>query len=113
MFLVGLELVQKGLESEVSLNKTALFSLPSIVADTYFSSQSNVSRARFIYRSVEGNQEKSLIFKIEQATPTNLLHFSNHSRNQFVLKEIELHDFDGGQFRVPVQEVPSLDIDLI
>lgn len=111
MFLVGLNGAQKGVEIEVSLNKTALFMLPSIIGDTYFSDQNNVEKVVFLYRSMEGNQEKSIVFRLEDPVPTALFSFSVYSRDQFALAAIKLYDFDGGHFRVPMQEIPNLDID--
>ena len=104
----GQDQAAKGTSVTVSLNKSEFFLLPSIANDPYYADPNKTASIRFLYRSVEGNQRVSLVFKDPSvATPTGLLKFSAYARNSFQLKKIFLYDFDGGYLEVAAEDIPT------
>jgi uncharacterized delta-60 repeat protein len=102
----GTESAAKNVVFSVTLDKTALFDLASVVADSYFSDPQNVKLAKVIYKSSEGEQLKNIIFDLSQATPETFILFSQKARAQFNVLKIILVDFDGGSFAVSKSDIP-------
>ena len=103
----------KGSTTEVTLDKSVLFGLPSVTADPYFSIEANVAKVTMKYESL-GSQKKTLVFDMAQSSPIAHLGFSMRARDTFILSEIILHDYDGDHFIVAASDIPSgLNIDLV
>ena len=111
--LSGIGAIVKGAgPSNITLDKTTLFAIPSVAASAYFSDATNVEMALITYRAASG-QKKNLIFNMADANPVAKLSFSAKAQNVFSITGISLVDFDGGIFNVPTQEIPTgLGIDM-
>lgn len=85
--------LQKDQALTFSLNKTELF---AAITDDYFSIESNVQKAIFVYRSEDGHQRKRIEFLIADASPSDTVTFSSRAKDVFELEEIVLIDYDNG-----------------
>lgn len=96
MSLLILPIIEKGSSASINLNKSALFNLAPVVADSWFSNATNVKRCVVEYNSVVGNQSKQLIFDLSQTSPIDSIYFSPRARDEFRLERVILEDFQGG-----------------
>lgn len=103
--------VTKGQPATIQLSKVDLFALSSVVADSYFSDQSNVKSCVIEYNSNPSDQKKVLRFDLSQQTPSSAVFMSETARDEFWLEHVILEDFDGGTLVLTRNELPSgLDI---
>lgn len=96
--------LQKGEDLSVSLDKAALF---AAITDEYFSVQENVEKVVFIYKSATSNQRKRVEFTVAEASPVDVVKFSEKADDLFNLERIVLIDFDGGCLALVSTIVPS------
>jgi hypothetical protein len=87
----------KGATSTATLDKSELMALPAVSGDAYWSDASNAVKAYIIMSSTVGNQEKTLVFDLAQASPTSPISFSLRARDTFQLDKIILMDADEGE----------------
>ena len=112
-FLVnGISGITKGVSTSLTLDKSIIMSLASVVSDSYYSNIADVEKAIIVYSSTVGNQKKELVFDMTKTTPECKIVFSNTCRNQFNISRITLKDFDGGFFIVASADIPNLTINL-
>lgn len=103
--------VTKGQPATIQLSKADLFALSSVVADSYFSDQSNVKSCVIEYNSNPSDQKKVLRFDLSQETPSSAVFMSETARDEFWLEHVILEDFDGGTLVLTRNQLPSgLDI---
>ena len=105
--LSGHQLAAKSASVVVTMDKSVVSALSSVVADSYYSVSSNIKTIAVIYRSASG-QKKVLYFDATQASPTADLIFSAFAHDAFEIAGVELYDFDGGVFRVSSANVATL-----
>ena len=74
--LDGLSSAAKGSTVIITLDKTILYGLSSIVADEYFSKTGNISKVKVVYKSTIGHQKVDLVFDATQSTTTAQMTFS-------------------------------------
>lgn len=98
--------ISKGASQTITLDKSALFSLAAISADSFFSIQTNVKRVIVEYNSDPSNQREYLIFDLSQESPTAIFEVSSRARSSFLLERIVLEDFDEGTFVVERSDLP-------
>ena len=91
----------------ITLNKSTLFALSAISSDAYFSVQDNVKRIIIEYNSDPGNQRRTLVFDMSQATPTASFKVSARARSSFLIEKIILEDFDEGKLVLSGSQIPS------
>ena len=108
----GISGITKAVSTSLTLDKTILMSLPSVVAYSYFSQIINLEKAIIVYKSTTGNEKKELIFNLSESIPVANLKFSAVAKSQFVISKITLVDFDGGYLGVASADIPSLPINL-
>ena len=99
--------ITKGEASTISLNKNDLLALAAVSADPYFSVSTNVKSVIVEWNSDPGNQKERLLFDFEQASPQASFLVSEKARDEFVLESITLIDFDGGQFLLTGDDLPT------
>jgi len=106
--------LSKGSSHTITLDKDALFALPVVSADSYFSIQSNASRCIVEYNSNPGDQKHYLIFDLSQASPSAIFTTSEHARGSFLLERIVIEDFDEGTLVIERPNLPvGYDVTLI
>ena len=112
-FLVnGISGLAKGATTSLTLDKSIIMALPSVIADSYFSQLVNIEKAIIVYTSTNGNQEKELVFDMNKTTPDCKVIFTNICKNNFNISKIILKDFDNVFFIVDSTDIPSLPINL-
>ena len=112
---------EKDSDTTVELNKLDLLALTEISSDAYWGVGTNISKVTILMISTEGGQKKFLNFDFTQATPQQVLSFSDKARDDFQIRGIKLTDFDGGNFIIgratasagTISELTALDISLI
>ena len=87
--LSGHQLAAKSASVVVTMDKSVVSALSSVVADSYYSVSSNIKTIAVIYRSASG-QKKVLYFDATQASPTADLIFSAF-RSEEHTSELQSH----------------------
>lgn len=104
--------ISKNAAAEITLDKTVLAALPSVVADDYFSDSSNWNEVLIYFRSSVGNQREILKFDATQATPAANFLVSEKARDVFQVQKIVIKDFDNDSFTVTRSELVVADFDV-
>lgn len=107
MSLLILPILEKGTSAFINLDKTALFSLSSVIADDWFSNPINVKKCIVEYNSVVGNQSKQLNFDLSQSSPIDSIYFSPRARDEYQLERIILEDFQGDVLVIERSSLPT------
>jgi hypothetical protein len=105
--LNGITGLQKGVVATVTLDKTTLFGLSGVLADDWFSSQTNVKSVRIMYKSTQGNQKKAFTFNLAEATPSCQILFSIKARSSFEVEKIVLIDYEKDILSLEGAQIPS------
>ena len=107
MALITVPSLTKGSVATITLSKSELFTLTGVTASAYFSTQANVKKAVFVYKSNPGNQQKILAFDLSQTTPSAELLVSATGRESFELVRIVLEDNDSGSLTLERAALPA------
>lgn len=88
-----------------SLDKSALGACASVVADSWFSQQSNWKKVRVNYLSTLGRQFITVVFDATKASPTGVFYAVSPCRENFEIFSLEIEDFNNDKFRVNLNDV--------
>lgn len=104
--------IEKNSAASISLNKSDLALISSVVADSYFSDQNNWKNVIVYYRSSVGNQKEILKFDATLASPSTSFLVSDKARDIFEVQKIIIQDFDGGSIVIPRSELTTAEFDI-
>jgi hypothetical protein len=104
--------IEKNSAASISLNKSDLALIPSVVADSYFSDQDNWKNVIVYYRSSIGNQKEILKFDATLVSPSTSFLISDKARDIFEVQKIIIQDFDGGSIVIPRSELTTAEFDI-
>lgn len=104
--------VDKNSPAEISLDKSALANVASVLADDYFSDSDNWKEVFIYYKSSTGNQREILKFNAELASPTANFLVSDKALDIFEVQKIVIVDFDSGNITIPRSELTVADFDV-
>ena len=104
--------IEKDAPAVVTLNKSNLALIPSVLNDPYFSDQDNWKNVIIYYKSSIGNQKELLKFDATLSSPTASFLVSDKARDVFEVQKIIVQDFDGGSIVVPRSELNESEFDV-
>ena len=105
--------ITKGEDNIITLDKDNLANHASVIADSYFSDQSNWSRVYIQYRSAEGGQQNLIVFDAAQEEPEGSFDPSERARDgDWTVVSLIIHDFDGGRLVINRGDLDEEDFDL-
>jgi len=115
MSIITKPAIQKGQENVITLAKSELAEQAKIVSDSYFSNQSNWKQVVLTYESDEGFQYKQVLFDVDNGLTeaTGLLTLSGGARDNFLVKNIIISDFDGGYLKLYRGDLNTAEFDII
>lgn len=90
------ESVEKGSSYNIYLNKNDLLSQPKVANDVYFSDTSNWKFITLNYYNLHSDQTETVVINATIPAPVGTFHVSEKARSLFRIKNIVVHDFDGG-----------------
>lgn len=105
-------LIQKGVESEFTLDKTALALHPIVVASPDFSSPNTWSKVDLKYKSSVGGQFDIVEFDASLASPIAFFYVSSTARNLFQVEKITIIDHDGAVLVIPREDLIVAEFDI-
>jgi hypothetical protein len=101
----------KGGTLTFSLNKLELANLPIVLNDIYFSDMSNWAYVSVAYISVQGRQEKTLLFNADEIVPSATVKVSDRAQNDFEVYEMTIFDRDGGRLHISISNIVQTEFD--
>jgi hypothetical protein len=106
--------VEKGSETEFTLNISDLLAHPNIAGDAYFSQQSNLDKVIVSYISDVGKQKEILVFENVDSGDTSTASFKvfENARDSFLVNLIILLDKQEGVLLVKRSSLTTEDFDV-
>lgn len=101
--------VKRGEASILTLNKSALFALPVVVSDSWFSDQMNINYCIAEFRAAGSTQKKRVAFSISASVPSARLYISAKAKDSWALNRLILVDYDADTFTVLRDQVTLAD----
>lgn len=110
MAIISKPEITRGVEALITLNRIDLLAHASVVADGYFSSESNWSKIVLNFRSNSRDQIESVVF---DSNDEGKFFVSSRSVGDFLIHSLEIFDFDGGVKTIRRSELNTVDFDVI
>jgi len=102
----------QGTPATYTLNKANLAAHILVAADSYYSNTANWREVSIKFFSDAGVQELYIVFDATQASPTADLDPSAVAEVLFTVDNIQIHDFDGGTYRVDRKDLITTEFDI-
>ena len=104
--------IDKGVENIIQLSKTDLLLHAKVIADSYFSDESNWSKVFITYKTPEGQVNDVIFEDTSVGTPSGSFNPSLKARDDWDVQSLTILDFDNGSLKILRGDLNVADFDI-